>query len=237
VGIFSKFRIHFVLQFVYNILLIRFWRKLVLDSQDNKNSDQTITDAQLLQRYREGDERAFEEIVSRYKNSLYAFLRRFVNRQDIVEDVFQETFLQLYASRDSFDSDRPLRPWLFTIAANKAKDALRKIQRQASMSMGTLADAGDVSIDEVVNILTSYETTPESEISREETAQRVRQIIAEMPENLRGILILAYFEQFSYKHMAEILSIPIGTVKSRLHTAVVHFMKKWKSANRSMKNL
>jgi len=208
-----------------------------LDSQDEKNLDQNVTDAQLLQRYRDGDEQAFSEIVSRYKNSLYAFLRRFVNRQDIVEDVFQETFLQLYASRDSFDSDRPLRPWLFTIAANKAKDALRKIQRQSTMSMGTLADAGDVSIDEVVNILTSYETTPESEISQEETAQRVRQIIAEMPENLRGILILAYFEQFSYKHMSEILSIPIGTVKSRLHTAVVHFMKKWKSANRSIKNL
>jgi RNA polymerase sigma-70 factor (ECF subfamily) len=208
-----------------------------LDSQDEKNLDQNVTDAQLLQRYRDGDEQAFSEIVNRYKNSLYAFLRRFVNRQDIVEDVFQETFLQLYASRDSFDSDRPLRPWLFTIAANKAKDALRKIQRQSTMSMGTLADAGDVSIDEVVNILTSYETTPESEISQEETAQRVRQIIAEMPENLRGILILAYFEQFSYKHMSEILSIPIGTVKSRLHTAVVHFMKKWKSANRSIKNL
>ncbi len=99
------------------------------------------------------------------------------------------------------------------------------------MSMGTLADAGDVSIDEVVNILSSYDTTPDQEASKDETARRVRQVIAEMPENLRGILILAYFEQFSYKHMAEILSIPIGTVKSRLHTAVVHFMKKWKAAN------
>ena len=131
----------------------------------------------------------------------------------------------------SFDINRPLRPWLFTIAANKAKDALRKMQRQSTMSMGTLADAGDVSIDEVVNILKSYDTTPDQEASKEETARRVRQVIAEMPENLRGILILAYFEQFSYKHMAQILSIPIGTVKSRLHTAVVHFMKKWKAAN------
>ena len=208
-----------------------------MKSKETKNAEPKVTDAQLLERYRQGDEQAFEEIVNRYKNSLYAFLRRFVNRQDIVEDVFQETFLQLYASRDSFDADRPLRPWLFTIAANKAKDALRKIHRQSSMSMGTLADAGDVSIDEVVNILTSYDTKPEEEISKEETAQRVRQIISEMPENLRGILILAYFEQFSYKHMAEILGIPIGTVKSRLHTAVVHFMKKWKAANRSMKNL
>ncbi len=208
-----------------------------MENVNKKNPEQTISDAELLQRYRQGDEKAFEEIVNRYKNPLYAFLRRFVNRQDIVEDIFQETFLQLYSSRDSFDAERPLRPWLFTIAANKAKDALRKIQRQSSMSMGTLADAGDLSLDEVVNILTSYETTPEAEISEEETARRVRQIISEMPENLRGILILAYFEQFSYKHMAEILSIPIGTVKSRLHTAVVYFMKKWKSAERSMKHL
>ncbi len=208
-----------------------------MENVNKKNPEQTISDAELLQRYRQGDEKAFEEIVNRYKNPLYAFLRRFVNRQDIVEDVFQETFLQLYSSRDSFDAERPLRPWLFTIAANKAKDALRKIQRQSSMSMGTLADAGELSLDEVVNILTSYETTPESEISKEETARRVRQIISEMPENLRGILILAYFEQFSYKHMAEILSIPIGTVKSRLHTAVVYFMKKWKSAERSTKHL
>lgn len=199
---------------------------------EEKSAYEGYTDAQLLNEYRQGQEWAFRELVNRYKNSLYAFLRRFVSQQDIVEDVFQETFLQLYTSRDSFDTDRPLRPWLFTIAANKAKDALRKMQRQSSMSMGTLADAGEVSIDEVVNILTSYETTPDDEVSQDETALRVRQVIADMPENLRGILILAYFEQFSYKHMAEILSIPIGTVKSRLHTAVVHFMKKWKAVNR-----
>ncbi len=191
------------------------------------------TDAELLKRYREGDEVAFREIVDRYKNSLYSFLRRFLNRQDLVEDVFQETFLQLFASRESFDVDRPLRPWLFTIAANKAKDALRKMQRHSSMSLGAIADSGDVTVDDVVNILSSYKTTPSDEVTKDETARRVREIIAEMPENLRGILILAYFEQFSYKHMAEILSIPIGTVKSRLHTAVMHFTKKWNAANRA----
>ncbi len=190
------------------------------------------TDAELLKRYREGDETAFREIVERYKNSLYSFLRRFLNRQDLVEDVFQETFLQLFASRDSFDTSRPLRPWLFTIAANKAKDALRKMQRHSSMSIGAIADSGDVSVDDVINILTSYKTTPADEVTMEETARRVREVVADMPENLRGILILAYFEQFSYKHMAEILSIPIGTVKSRLHTAVMHFTKKWNAANR-----
>ncbi len=84
------------------------------------------TDAELLARYAAGEEAAFREIVNRYKNGLYAFLKQFLSRQDLVEDVFQETFLQLFISRDSFDTTRPLRPWLFTIAANKAKDALRK---------------------------------------------------------------------------------------------------------------
>ena len=191
------------------------------------------TDSQLLTLYKEGDDDAFREIVNRYKNPLYAFLRRFLNRQDLVEDVFQETFLQLYCSKDKFDVSRPLHPWLFTIAANKAKDALRKMQRESTMGMGAIADAGGVSVDDVVNLLASYQTTPVDEATSSETAQRVREVIAKMPENLRGILILAYFEQFSYKQMAEILSIPIGTVKSRLHTAVVHFMKKWKEVNRS----
>ncbi len=197
------------------------------------NEPKNVTDSELLIQYREGNEDAFREIVNRYKDSLYSFLRRFLNRQDLVEDVFQETFLQLYTSQDKFDTSRPLRPWLFTIAANKAKDSLRKIQRGSSLSLGAIADSNDVSIDDVVNILQSYSTTPEDEVSRDETAQEVRQIIADMPENLRVILILAYFEQFSYKQMAEILSIPIGTVKSRLHTAVVHFTKKWKTVNRS----
>ena len=193
-----------------------------------------LTDSELLTRYMAGEEGAFRELVNRYKNSLYAFLRRFLNQQDLVEDVFQETFLQLYMSKESFDTSRPLRPWLFTIAANKAKDALRKMQRQPSIDLGAIADAGDVSIDDVVNLLDSYKTTPVEEVSKDETAQRVREIIANMPEKLRGILILAYFEQFSYKQMAEILSIPIGTVKSRLHTAVAHFTKKWKAENRSI---
>lgn len=198
-----------------------------------KNILENASDSELLEYYRKGEEGAFREIINRYKNPLYSFLRRFVSQQDIIEDVFQETFLQLYTSRDSFDVERPLRPWLFTIAANKAKDALRKIQRQSTTSMGAMADASDVSIEQVVNILASYDTTPDDEVTSNETAARVRQVIADMPDNLREILLLAYFEQFSYKHMSDILSIPIGTVKSRLHTAVSYFMKKWKASNRN----
>ncbi len=187
-------------------------------------------DAELLTHFVEGDEAAFREIVSRYKNGLYAFLRQFLNRYDLVEDVFQETFLQLFTSRDSFDVGRPLRPWLFTIAANKAKDALRKWQRTAAVPIGTIADSQELSFNDMLNAITSDTTRPYEQLEKNETALRVGKIIADMPENLREILILAYFNKFSYKQMADILSIPIGTVKSRLHTAVGRFAKEWKAS-------
>jgi RNA polymerase sigma-70 factor (ECF subfamily) len=194
-----------------------------------------LTDGELLDSYANGEESAFREIVSRYKNGLYAFLRLFLNRHELVEDVFQETFLQLFTSRESFDRSRPLRPWLFTIAANKAKDALRKWQRTNAIPIGTMGDSDDLSFDDVLNTVTSDKTMPYEELQKNETAFRVRQIIADMPENLREILFLAYFNRFSYKQMAEILCIPIGTVKSRLHTAVGRFAKDWKASIGSKK--
>jgi len=192
-----------------------------------------LTDGDLLDSYANGEEAAFREIVNRYKNGLYAFLWLFLNRRELVEDVFQETFLQLFTSRESFDRNRPLRPWLFTIAANKAKDALRKWQRTNAIPIGTMGDSEDFSFDDVLNTVTYDGTMPYEKLQKNETALRVRQIIADMPENLREMLVLAYFNRFSYKQMAKILSIPIGTVKSRLHTAVGRFAKEWKASTGS----
>ena len=195
-----------------------------------KRPYEKLTDAELMQRYVEGDEAAFREIVNRYKNSLYAFLKQFLTQSDLVDDVFQETFLQLFTSRESFDSSRPLRSWLFTIAANKAKDALRKAQRTSAVPIGTISESEDMSFDEMLNALSSDNAIPYDEVERNETAARVNEVIQSMPENLREILVLAYFNRFSYKQMTDILSIPIGTVKSRLHTAVARFAKDWKAA-------
>ncbi len=202
--------------------LVRVWKMKPV-------SDKKI-DTELFDRFAAGEEAAFREIVSRYKDSLYAFLKYFLNRQDLVDDVFQETFLQLFISRESFDTSRSLRPWLFTIAANKAKDALRKQQRTAAIPIGTITASEELSFGDVLNVLTSDTTTPYDKLQKGEIAVQVRKIVVNMPENLREILVLAYFNRFSYKQMAQILSIPIGTVKSRLHTAVGRFAKEWKAA-------
>ena len=110
-----------------------------------KNEQQVneYSENELLIAYRNGEEWAFYELINRYKNPLYMFLSRFLCQLDVLEDVFQETFLQLYISRDSFNPNRPLRPWLFTIAARKAKDAIRKIKRHHHMNPGTLAGQRD----------------------------------------------------------------------------------------------
>jgi RNA polymerase sigma-70 factor (ECF subfamily) len=84
-----------------------------------------------------------------------------------------------------------------------------------------MTDSENLSFDDMLNAITSDPTMPYEELQKNETALRVDQVISSMPDNLREILLLSYFKIFSYKQMAEILSIPIGTVKSRLHTAVV----------------
>jgi len=186
-----------------------------------------MNDEKLLKRYVAGEEGAFQELVHQYKDSVYAFLRRYLHDRDLVDDVFQDTFLQLYVSRDTFDQSRPLRPWLFTIAANKAKDALRRRQRIDATNLGSLFDDEEHSLDDVLNTLDHDESRPYDDLMKEETAAAVKRIIARMPAKLREILLLAYFQKFSYAEIAGMLGIPVGTVKSRLHTAVGRFAEDW----------
>ena len=189
-----------------------------------------MDDSKLLKRYAAGEEDAFQELMTRYRDSVYAFLRRFLSRSDMVEDVFQETFLQLFVSRDTFDVSRPLRPWLFTIAANKAKDALRRMQRTEVTQPGNMFENEESSIDDVLNALDHDPHMPYDNLIRDERAESVKRTLARMPEKLREIILLAYFHKFSYAEIAGILGIPIGTVKSRLHTAVARFADYWQAS-------
>jgi len=189
-----------------------------------------MDDTNLLRRYAAGEEEAFQELMTRYKDSVYAFLRRFLSRTDLVEDVFQETFLQVFVSRDTFDLSRPLRPWLFTIAANKAKDALRRLQRSEVTQLGNMFSSDESSIDDVLNALDHDARMPYDELIRNEQADSVKRVLSRMPQKLREIIVLAYFHKFSYAEIAGILDIPIGTVKSRLHTAVARFADSWQTS-------
>ncbi len=101
-----------------------------------------VTDEQLLVAYARGDQPALQELILRYQRELYAFLARFIGDEPMAEDLFQETFIQVHRNAGSFDPGRRFRPWLFTIAANKARDYLRSSARHRPQSLDAAIGGG-----------------------------------------------------------------------------------------------
>jgi RNA polymerase sigma-70 factor (ECF subfamily) len=188
-----------------------------------------MDDVELLERYAAGDEAAFQEVVDQHKDGVYTFLWRFLNDRDLADDVFQETFMQLYVGHDSFDPSQPLRPWLLRIAANKATDALRHRRRVNPVNLGSTLYSKGHSLE---NALDHDGQMRCDDLIRAETAAAVKRVVARMPARLREILILAYFHKFPYDQIGGILGISADTVKSRLHTAIARFAEDWNRVTR-----
>ena len=184
------------------------------------------TDEQLLALFQGRDPGAFEQLVKRYEKPLYNFLVKFVAGAAVAEDVFQETFLQVSISADNFDVTRRFRPWLYTIAANKARDMLRKKGRRPTVQL-TGTQENDYEND-LWDVLLVDETTPQKLLEQKQQKQMVRDTVMQLPDRLREILALAYFNQLPYKEIAKVLDVPLGTVKSRLHSAIAEFAKQYK---------
>jgi RNA polymerase sigma-70 factor (ECF subfamily) len=189
------------------------------------------TDEQLLSDYRNGDKTAFATLVNRYQRELYHFLVRFLGNRASAEDIFQETFLQVHQSAEQFDLQRRFRPWLFTIAANKARDLIRSQARRPTNPLQASISPGDNESGEFIDLMQSTADLPSEPMEKRELQQLVHNTVTSMPEHLREILLLSYFHQFPYKQISEILDIPLGTVKSRLHAAVAHFADRWRAMN------
>jgi len=192
-------------------------------------NDRTITDAMLLQRHLDGDEQAFEALVARYRRELFNFLARFTGNSALAEDVFQETFLQVHISAARFEMSRRLKPWLFTIAANKARDALRKNSRRQAAPLDAPV-GGDDEHGSYADLMPANVPQPDESIMNLETRRVVLEVISQMPASLKTVLLLCYFHDFPYKDIAESLSVPLGTVKSRLHAALKDFGRRWQVA-------
>lgn len=187
-----------------------------------------LSDEELLARYLEGQHEAFRALVDRYRVELYRFLGRFLGDRTLADDVFQDTFVQVYQSAASFDPTRRFRPWLFAIATNKARDALRTGSRRYATSLDS---ANETSESSPLLRLMSHEQPPDEPLAHRELRERVQRVVTTLPSQYREILLLAYFNQFSYKQISDILHIPVGTVKSRLHAAVTYFAHQWKRVN------
>jgi RNA polymerase sigma-70 factor (ECF subfamily) len=197
-----------------------------------------LTDEELMSRYRDtGLEAVYTELVHRYERELYRYLARYLGNPTLAEDVFQNTFLQIHLKRGLYEDGRPFRPWLYAIATHQAVDALRKAGRHPTVSLDQRlthyqqeAEAGSL-----LDLLVNEGVGPLAELQEQERQQWVRQSIERLPDTLRQTLILAYHQDLKYREIADLLKIPVGTVKSRLHAALSKLQDMARTANRDGK--
>ena len=187
----------------------------------SKQSDEALVEAHLA-----GDDDAFPALVGRYARELVPYLARVTGSRTTADDIFQEAFLQVHQSAHTFDLSRRFKPWLYTIAVNKARDWHRRQSRRRAVSLSTpIGASGDGG--GLIDLLEG-ESVPVTEgLEQAELAAQVRGAVDAMPHHLREIILLSYFQKMSYNQIADTLQIPLGTVKSRLHAAVANLARSW----------
>ena len=186
------------------------------------------SDEELLTRFCKGQAEAFGALVRRYERELYGYLRRYLGDASLAEDVFQNTFLQVYVKSGQYEAGRPVRPWLYTIATNQAIDALRRNGRHQLLSLDQQREElADGELSSLVETLEGGGPSPLDVAQAQERREKIRASVDRLPEFLRQVLLLAYYQGLKYREIADILGIPVGTVKSRLHAALVKLQEAW----------
>ena len=177
------------------------------------------SDEKLLLEYRAATDRpAFEELVRRYEKELYGYLRHYLGDAETAEDVFQQTFLQVHLKCDQFEPERKLRPWLYAVATNQAIDFQRGNARHRMASLDRRM--GGMDGDEPGRWWNFRQ--PERDRPKKAVAAEQRRSAGPWMNcrNRRDKCMLVYFQGLKYREAADVLSIPVGTVKSRLHAAI-----------------
>ena len=184
-----------------------------------ENSDE-VDDESLVQAYLESRcTQSFEKIVRRYERELYTFLRRFLGDAQAAEDVFQATFLSVHLRIEQFERGRRFRPWLYAIASNKAIDFMRRNKRHQIGSLNAPAPSSEKE-EALIHKLPGHEEMPDTLAVSRETSGRVRMALQQWNEPTQELLQLAFYQGMKYADIAEMLHIPLGTVKSRVFTAI-----------------
>lgn len=161
-----------------------------------------------MQRAKAGDPAAFDQLVERYTPRLYRVIRRMASDQGEAEAIVQEAWLRAWRALSRYDDDRPIYPWLMRIAVNVTRDIWRK-KRPVDF-----ADIG-----EVEDIFPDPQPGPEQRLTRQETLDRLADGVENLRPEFRLVIGLRYEEGFAYEEIAELLGVPLNTVRTHLHRA------------------
>lgn len=180
---------------------------------------QELSDQALIARIREGRESAARELIRRYEKPVFSLILRLVRDRGDAEDLAQDTFIKVLKALDSYDPRRKFSSWIFKIAHNTALDQLRK-KELATLSLDGSPHATDAEeVDATVLTAIASDETPEDYAANRELGTVLERAIATLRPEYRTAIILWHVEGRPYDEIAEIMGVPLGTVKTYIHRA------------------
>jgi len=180
-----------------------------------------VSDKELMLKFQNGDDLAYNELVNRYKNKLLNFIFRYFGSKDDAEDITQETFIKLYYKKDYYKPISEFSTWIYTIAANLAKTELRKRKRRKTTQLSEMGiEDKDFDI--------RYEDDTDLEINAEYNENEINKAIQSLEVTFRTAFILRDIQELSYDEISKITEVPLGTIKSRINRARIQLQTKLK---------
>jgi RNA polymerase sigma factor (sigma-70 family) len=176
-------------------------------------SDNAKNDFSLVERAKLGEQKAYAELMQRYKDSIFFMVLKMVNNKDDAMDITVTTFAKAFENLEKYRPEFAFSTWLFRIATNGSIDFIRK-KKLATTSIDGLG-GGDNNEDRVFEIKSDSLNPEETSIKKQQTEQ-LKEIIDKLPPRYKTLIILRYFDELSYEEIAEQLSLPLGTVKAQL---------------------
>lgn len=188
----------------------------VSDGSAPSSTDPSPSDAELVARCQEGDARAFDELVTRYRGKVYAMIYNMVKSEADAWDLAQEAFIKAWKALPKFEARSSFYTWLYRISHNVTYDWMRKRKIQAE---GEFDESVQQSVDPKAKTIPFKEALPDEKLQHQELRERIEQAIAQLSPEHRAVILLKEVEGRQYNEIAEIVGISIGTVMSRLFYA------------------
>jgi RNA polymerase sigma-70 factor (ECF subfamily) len=179
----------------------------------------TLSDQQLIARYLDGDERAFEELLNRHQQKIYTSIYLFVKDQSLAEDIFQEVFIKIIDTlrKGKYNHEGKFLQWAMRIAYNMCVDYFRRAKRRPKVSPTETFDIFDV--------LQVTDDNAEQRIIRSQTHDKVRKLVDMLPPEQREVVILRHYADMSFKEIAKLTRVSINTALGRMRYALINIRK------------
>lgn len=186
------------------------------DKKRRQFSEKALVDFKLIDQATAGDEKAYSELMRRYRKSVYHTLLKMVRNPDDAEDLTIEAFAKAFKNLPKFKKEYTFSTWLFRIATNNCIDFIRKKKLETfSINTAFSSDNGDT-----VNIeIKDEKLDPEERAIKNQKIEVIRDIVTQLPPKYQHLVQLRYFDELSYDEIAKTLNAPLGTVKAQLHRA------------------